>query len=171
MIDKNELLGWLNEKDKFLKKKITIVAVGGTAMTLLGLKSSTIDIDFCLTSVDKKAFEKIMKKENKQWKIDLFVDGYIFSEQLPADYIEKAKDIRRLPHIVLKALDPIDIIITKAARLNARDEEDIAALVRFVKKQNLVNRFERVVKTYSGKEEDYRYHFQIILKRFFGNEK
>lgn len=167
MIDKNDLLSWLAEKDILLEKEMTLVAVGGTAMTLLGLKSSTIDIDFCLTTADKKIFEKIMNKKDKQWKIDLFIDGYIFSEQLPSDYVEIAKEIKRMNHIVLKALHPVDVVITKAARLNARDEEDIAALATFVNKEDLLRRFEKVVKTYAGKEEDYRYHFEIILKRFF----
>ncbi|MBI5073491.1 hypothetical protein HZA99_06765 [Candidatus Woesearchaeota archaeon] len=167
MIDKNELLAWLAEMDKRLKVEIIIVAVGGTAMTLLGLKSSTIDVDFCLTMADKKTFEKLMIKQDKKWKIDLFTDGYIFSEQLPADYVDIAKEIKRMNHIVLKALHPIDVVITKAARLNARDEEDIAALAGFVKKEELTKRFEKVVKTYAGKEEEYRYHLEIILKRFF----
>lgn len=86
MIDKNELLLWLAEKDKLLEKQITLVAVGGTAMTLLGLKSSTIDIDFCLAKKEKKLFEK-------------------------------------------------------------------------------------VVNTYAGKEEDYKYHMEIIVKRFFSTKK
>lgn len=171
MIDKNELLTWLAEKDKFLNKEIIIIAVGGTAMTLLGLKSSTIDIDFCLSHADKKIFEKLLDKKDKIWKIDLFTDGYIFSEQLPPDYIDRAKEIKRMKYIILKALDPVDIIITKAARLNARDEEDIAALVKFVKREDLMKRFENVVKTYAGKEEEYRYHMEIILKRFFSKKK
>jgi len=48
MIDKNSLLKWLGNLDKKLKKNITLIAVGGTAMTLLGLKTSTRDIDFCI---------------------------------------------------------------------------------------------------------------------------
>lgn len=171
MIDKNELLLWLAEKDKLLEKQITLVAVGGTAMTLLGLKSSTIDIDFCLAKKEKKLFENILDKKDKQWKIDLFVDGYIFSEQLPSDYIEIAKEIKRMNHIVLKALHPVDVVISKAARLNARDEEDIAALATFVNKEDLLRRFEKVVNTYAGKEEDYKYHMEIIVKRFFSTKK
>ncbi|MBI5002017.1 hypothetical protein HZC31_01380 [Candidatus Woesearchaeota archaeon] len=167
MIDKSELLAWLAEKDKILEKEIILVAVGGTAMTLLGLKSSTIDVDFCLSAAQKKIFEKLITKRDKNWKVDLFTDGYIFSEQLPHDYVDKAEEIKRLNHVVLKALAPVDIVITKAARLNARDEEDIAALVKFVNKEELIKRFEKVVTTYAGKEEEYRYHFGIILKRFF----
>jgi len=40
MITKNDLLLWLKEVDSKLEKKIVLVAVGGTAMTLLGLKPS-----------------------------------------------------------------------------------------------------------------------------------
>ena len=47
MIKKEELLPYLEDMDRFLKKKVTLVAVGGTAMTLLNLKDSTKDIDFC----------------------------------------------------------------------------------------------------------------------------
>lgn len=168
MISKDRLIIWLEEIDKKLHKKIIIVAVGGTAMTLLGLKSSTIYVDFCLRGEDKERFEKAMKKE---FKVDIFVDGYIFSEQLPEDYEEIAKEILELTYIKVKALHPIDIIITKTARLNARDEEDIAAVVKYVDKKELVKRFAEVAKTYAGREEDYQYNFEVVLRRFFDKDK
>ena len=164
MIDKNELLEWLKAVDKKLKKKIVLIAVGGTAMTLLGLKSSTRDVDFFIKSEDKKDFEKAL---DKKFKVDIFTDGYIFSEQLPPDYSEKSKEIIRLKRITLKALSPADIIITKAARFNARDEEDIEALSKYADKDELLKRFDEVLKSYSGKEDEYKYHMKIIMKRFF----
>ncbi|MBA3750694.1 MAG: hypothetical protein H0X03_07395, partial [Nitrosopumilus sp.] len=45
-MDKKSLLDFLSEMDSKFKKKITLVAAGGTAMTLLDIKTSTIDIDF-----------------------------------------------------------------------------------------------------------------------------
>ena len=164
MIDRNELVKWLRSIDKKLHRKITLIAVGGTAMTLLGLKSSTRDVDFCIKSEEKKDFEKAL---DKKFKTDIFTDGYIFSEQLPADYSEKSKEIVKMKNIALKTLHPIDIIITKAARFNARDEEDIEALSKHVDKYELIKRFNEVLKSYSGKEEDYKYHMNIIMKRFF----
>lgn len=164
MIDKYELVNWLKKIDKKLSKKIILIAVGGTAMTMLNLKSSTMDIDFCIASKDEKEFRKFL---GNKFKVDLFTDGYIFSEQLPEDYIKKSKDMMELKNISLKALSPVDIIITKAARFNARDEEDIGALSKYVNKEELIERFNLVVSSYAGKEEDYRYHFRIILKRFF----
>lgn len=164
MLGKRELLEWLFSLDKQLDRKITLVAVGGTAMTLLGIKSSTRDVDFCLKKEDKKHFEKVM---GTLFRVDLFIDGYIFSEQLPADYADRSKDIRQFSNIMLKALDPLDIVITKAARFNARDEEDIAVLAKHVRKKDLLSRFEEVVGTFAGNEKEYRYHLGIIIKRFF----
>lgn len=164
MIDRKELVKWLRSIDRKLHKKITLVAVGGTAMTLLGLKSSTRDVDFCIKSDEKTDFEKVL---DKKFKVDIFTDGYIFSEQLPADYSEKSKEIIKMKNITLKALDPIDIIITKATRFNARDEEDIEALSKYADKEEMLKRFNEVLKSYSGKEDEYKYHMKIILKRFF----
>jgi hypothetical protein len=161
MIAKADLLDWLRGIDDRIIMRITLVAVGGTAMTLLGLKSSTIDIDFCLSSSDKDAFENAL---DNRFKVDIFTDGYIFSEQLPEDYVEKSKEILTLKNINLRALHPADIVITKAARLNARDEEDIRALARYVDKDMLMKRFEAVVDTYAGREEDYRRNFKYILR-------
>lgn len=166
MIDKQELIAWLSERESLLARKIEIVAVGGTAMTLLGLKASTIDIDFCISEKDKAEFEKTL---DKRFKVDIFINGYIFSEQLPQDYAKKAKEILVRQKLIVKALDPLDIIITKTARLNARDEEDIEILAKYVKKEELIERFEAVVKTYAGDETMYRYHFSIVLKRFFAH--
>ncbi len=160
----NDLLIWLKDVDKKLNKKMVLIAVGGTAMTLLGLKPSTRDVDFCLNSSDKADFKKVL---DEKFIVDIFVDGYIFSEQLPDDYEEISKEIVRLNNITLKVLSPVDIIITKAARLNARDEEDIATLSKYVDKNELIKRFNNVKDSYAGNEDDFAYHFSIILKRFF----
>lgn len=167
MIDKNQLISRIRKLDRKMKRRITLVAVGGTAMTLLGLKPSTRDVDFCISSDYKEEFEKVI---DKTFRVDLFFDGYIFSEQLPSDYIEKSKEILRLKNITLNTLSPADIVITKSARLNARDEEDIMAIAKHVKKEELINRFEQVVGTYAGREEDYRMNFEVIVKRYFKND-
>ena len=133
-------------------------------MTLLGLKPSTRDVDFYIDSKDRVDFKKALDGE---FKVDIFTDGYIFSEQLPDDYAKISKEIIVMDNITLKALNPVDIIITKTARLNACDEEDIAALAKYVDKKKLVKRFEKIIKNYAGKKEDFIYHFGIILKRFF----
>lgn len=168
MIAKDDLIKWLKELDDKLDKKIILIAVGGTAMTLLGLKPSTRDVDFCLQNQNFKIFKKL--SENSKFKVHLFQDGFIFSEQLPDDYIDKSNKIEAgLININLRALSLADIIITKVARYNERDKEDIAAIAKTsrVNKNELEDRFNEVKGTFTGRGQDYIYHFNLVLKRHF----
>ncbi len=54
--DKKRLLDFLEISDREIAKEITLVAAGGTAMTLLDTKPSTIDIDF---TIPVKMFENL----------------------------------------------------------------------------------------------------------------
>ena len=45
-LNKEDLLATLSAWNGFLKKKVHLIACGGTALTLLGVKDSTKDIDF-----------------------------------------------------------------------------------------------------------------------------
>ena len=167
MLTKNDLIEWLKRIDNKLNRDITLTAVGGTALVLLNLKESTIDVDFDIKKEDYDLFKKLSEGE---FKVDLFIDGYIFSEQLPENYVKLSENYTAdFKHITLKILDPIDIIITKSARYNARDEEDIALLAKNFKidKIGLLKRFETVVESYAGSESIFRDNFNIVLKRHF----
>jgi len=167
MITKEDLLKWLRGIDRKLTEEIVIVAVGGTAMTLLGLKESTRDVDFC---VERKCFEKFKKiAKSEIFVVDLFRDGYVFALQLPDDYLKLALDFSdSFKNLKLKILKLEDIVLTKTSRLNARDIEDIRALaetgkidIKFLK-----GRFEEICDSFAGREGDYRYHFELVLKMF-----
>lgn len=54
----------------------------------------------------------------------------MFSQFLPSDYLERSLPIRHLRHIDLRALHPVDIVVTKIGRLDERDLQDIAACIR-----------------------------------------
>lgn len=167
MITKKDLFNGLDMINDRLRNKVTIVAVGGTALTLLNIKDSTIDVDFCISSGDKDDF--IEASYGIKFRIDLFFDGFIFSEQLPSDYIERSRSIKKWGKIELLALSAEDIIITKAARYNQRDEEDIKVIAQKmdVGKEELEKRFQKVVDTYVGNVENYRINFEFIIKRHF----
>ena len=45
-LDKDELLFELGQWNSFLKKRVHLIACGGTALTLAGIKESTKDVDF-----------------------------------------------------------------------------------------------------------------------------
>jgi hypothetical protein len=69
-LDKSVLLDFLKILDDELNEKITLVAVGGTAMTLLDLKPSTVDIDFTIPNEYKTAFDKALANVPHGFKID-----------------------------------------------------------------------------------------------------
>ena len=60
-MDKNLLFNFLKIIGSKLERQITLVAAGGTAMTLLELKNSTIDIDFTGPQSDIEEFNRIQE--------------------------------------------------------------------------------------------------------------
>ena len=167
-LDNTKLLDFLGEIDKELKRKIVVVAVGGTAMTLLKAKQSTIDVDFTMPGEDFDEFRRVLKSVPHGFQVDTYKDGAVFSQILPADYITKSKTIRtKMKNITLKALSPLDIIVTKIGRLDDRDKEDIAKCIRKFKitKSQIARRAAEV--EYVGREENYEINLQHVLKKFF----
>ena len=59
MLTKNNLIEWLKRIDNKLNRNITLTAVGGTALVLLNLKESTIDVDFDIKKEDYDLFKKL----------------------------------------------------------------------------------------------------------------
>ena len=57
-LDKNRLLDILGEWNRFLKRKVHLIACGGTAMTLIGVKFSTKDVDFMTPKVSEHDYVK-----------------------------------------------------------------------------------------------------------------
>ena len=167
--DKSALLDFLEVLNGDLTKKVTLVAAGGTAMTLLDLKPSTIDIDFTIPSSDLPEFERALKNNPPGFKIDRWADGYVFCQSLPNDYLEKSIKIKEYSHILLKALHPVDIIVTKIGRSNQKDTQDIETCIRKFKisKDQITARAALVSPTYVPKEEDYLYHLDRVIKKFF----
>lgn len=167
--DKTALLEFLEVINEDIAKKITLVAVGGTAMTLLDLKPSTMDIDFTIPSSDSHEFERALKNNPSGYKIGRWTDGCVFCQTLPRDYIEKSIPIHQFSNILLKALHPVDIIVTKIGRLNQRDIQDIQTCIEKCKitSDQIKSRALQVSPTYISKEEDYLYHLNWIIEKFF----
>ncbi|MEK6982353.1 MAG: nucleotidyltransferase [Candidatus Micrarchaeota archaeon] len=150
-----ELFEILLEFDKYLPRSIKLIAVGGTALTLLNKKSSTKDIDICfLNESEEKTFlktaerlgykiESARKLIGKNIVIDYYCKGYIFAVHLESDYFEKSVEITTMQKLELYSLNPIDLIITKTARLNQRDEEDIKTILSSypINQKELVERY------------------------------
>ena len=171
MISKLNLMEYLDRIDKQLKKKITVVAVGGTAMTLYDLKEATKDVDFCAqTKEDWIALQSAAKKTRSNFRLDLFQGGHIYTLQLPDDYAKKARPIKtKLRNLKVRLLSHIDIIITKTARLNERDIEVLRALIskKRVDKKKLMERFRLIKDSYVASDRDFQARFEQVIKEFF----
>lgn len=167
-LNKKQLLDFLEELDKELERKITVVAVGGTAMTLHNAKASTIDVDFTIPTEDYTEFHRVLDLVPHGFKVDTWNNGMVFSQDLPEDYLEKSKAVRtKMKNMNLKTLDPLDIIVTKMGRLNARDKEDIATCIKKFKitKSQIKKRAKQVV--YVGREENYEINLNHVIKKIF----
>lgn len=167
-LDNTKLLDFLGEIEKELRRKITVVAVGGTAMTLLEAKPSTIDVDFTIPAKYYDEFEDAKKIVQPGFRIDVFHDGAVFVTMLPQDYLKRSRPIKtKLEKIDLRALHPVDIIMTKIGRLDKRDWQDIESCVtkfRITRKQ-----IEKRAKEmgYAGNDEILKGNLQAVLRKFF----
>jgi hypothetical protein len=55
-LNKNLLLEIMEEWNRVLRRKVHLIACGGTAMTLLGVKPSTKDVDFMTPDLQEYAY-------------------------------------------------------------------------------------------------------------------
>jgi hypothetical protein len=130
-----ELLGSISG---FIEKEINMYALGGTALTILGIKQSTLDIDINIDSQSEykytlEIFEQIGFKKIGTYRwltqeglaFDLFFGSNILGTDLLPDCLEKSKFINSFGMIKLYTLSLYDIIISKLARGDDRDFSDI----------------------------------------------
>ncbi len=167
-LDKTQLLEFLEVLEEELPREITLVAVGGTALTLLDLKTSTIDVDFTISDKDYEDFAKAEKATPHGFEIDKWVGGMVFSTILPDDYLEKSIPLKvNLKKIKLYALHPLDIVITKIGRLNDRDVPDIKICVKkySITKEEIKQRATQI--ELAGSEEAYDVNLQMVLNTDF----
>lgn len=167
-LDKRRLFEFLEEVSPELKDRIVLVAVGGTAMTLLDAKESTIDVDFTGPREDIAAFRVALSKVPHGFQVDTWEDGVVFSQFLPGDYVDRSVPVEVLSRIDLRALHPVDVVATKAGRLDERDMQDIEACIHNfnLKGSQIAARAQQI--TYVGNRDNYDHNVRVILDRFFG---
>lgn len=184
--NKKEFLAFIKRLDEILDKPIYIIAIGGSALSLINLKDKTKDMDFFVAGIDFEDFdaliEKVAEKENiPKRKIDYWMDGEILfvkgawqGSKLPPDYIKLTLDYKKvkLKHITLKILNPVDLIITKVGRSNPVDITDITNLIRVYKidKKLLTERFAYFLNNFKGNKSLLQANFNRIIKQNYGDK-
>ena len=167
-LDNTKLLDFLGEIDKELDTDIVLVAVGGTAMTLLNRKPSTRDVDFTIPSQFYDIFQAAMGLVPHGFEVQSWRDGDVFMNILPDDYLDRSSKIKtNLKNITLRALHPVDIVVTKIGRLNERDIEDIETCIKKFKlsRDDIEKRAGDM--GYAGNDDAYAVNLGRVIKEYF----
>lgn len=144
-VDKTTLLKNLSAWDRFLKRKVRIIACGGTAMTLINIKASTKDIDLLIP--EPKEYKYLVntiidlgyeRKTGTGWQkdrgyiFDLYVGKTIFTTELLESPLKAGNYIpfKNFSSIHLGVLNYYDLIITKLFRYSPIDIDDCLSLIR-----------------------------------------
>ncbi len=136
-----ELAAWNN----FLGRKVYLIACGGTAMTLLGVKDSTKDIDFMvprvkdysyliglLEELDYKSVSGSGWVKNGGFIFEFYRENRIHTTELLESPLKTGNHIliKEYSRIYLGALNYYDLIVSKLFRGTSVDMDDCLALIK-----------------------------------------
>lgn len=143
---KSNLFDHMSQWNTFLNKKVRLVACGGTAMTLLGVKASTKDVDFMVPDdVEREHLIKTLKnigykqETNVGWldpremyRFDLFQRNYIHTTELLESPLLDGRHtiLEEYERVVISVLNFEDLIVSKLFRGTEVDFDDCVMLVR-----------------------------------------
>ena len=143
-LNKDRLLEILGDWNRFLKRKVHLVACGGTAMTLLGVKPSTKDIDFMAPIVGEYDYlTKQLKalgykqttgsgwmRQGEDFRFDIFSGNFIHTTELLISPLEQGRhvDFMEFSHLYIGILNDYDLIASKLMRGTMVDFDDCVSL-------------------------------------------
>jgi len=149
-IDKQGLLDRISAWDNFLKRKVHLIACGGTALTLLEVKPSTKDIDLIVPDLSEYEYlvnnlKQLGYNPATGWGwtrgdgliFDLFRGQRVHTTELLESPLNKSNHIliKEFSYIYLGVLNYYDVIITKLFRGTGVDMQDCLALMRQKRRQ------------------------------------
>ena len=171
-INKQTLLDELGQWNGFIKRKVHLIACGGTALTLLDIKPSTKDVDFMVpVESEYKYLINILKdlgyeqKTGSGWQkkggifiFDIFQGKRIHTTELLESPLEEGNHVllKEFSHLYIGILNEYDLIASKLFRGAEVDFEDCLMLVKARKDNVDINRIKEHVKelaSYDTSEE------------------
>ncbi|MFC1826182.1 DUF6036 family nucleotidyltransferase [Thermodesulfobacteriota bacterium] len=161
-LNKQTLTDFLGQWNAFLRRKVHLVACGGTALTLMDIKPSTKDVDFIVpVETEYRYLIKTLKDLGYQQKtgagwhksgdlfvFDLFVGKRIHTTDLLASPLEKGNHtlFKEYSHLYIGILNPYDLIASKLFRGTEVDFEDCLMLMKSRKESIDLTRVEQHIK-------------------------
>jgi len=148
-INKQTLLDALEQWNRFLKRKVHLIACGGTAMTLLQVKPSTKDVDFMIPKANEYAYLiKVLKnigyeqvtgygwrRKGDIFRFDLFQGNRIHTTELLESPLEPGNHslLKEYSRLYIGILNEYDLITSKLIRGTGVDFEDCLMLMKFMR--------------------------------------
>lgn len=187
-IDTATLMSRLSDWDNFFKRRVRLIACGGTALTLLNIKPSTKDVDFIVP--DEREHDYLLKiirelgyvqrtgtgwsREN-DFVFDFFRGPYVYSTGLLDSPLEQSGHMpfKEYSYIYVGILNYYDLLITKLFRGIQVDFEDALALLRNKKNEIDMAIFEkrfRETAKYDISEKRVQKNFDYFMA-VLGNER
>jgi len=176
-LNKQTLTELLGQWNAFLKRKVHLVACGGTALTLMDIKPSTKDVDFIVPI--KQEYRYLIKtlkdlgykqqtgsgwhKSGNLFVFDLFMGQRIHTTDLLESPLEKGNHtlFKEFSHLYIGILNPYDLMASKLFRGTPVDFEDCLMLIKSRKESIDLPRVEQHVKELAS--------YDISEDRIIGN--
>jgi len=186
-IDRDALFDRFAIWNSYLKRKIHIIACGGSALTLLGVKDSTKDIDLIVP--DNKEYGYLIKTlQNIGYKpgighgwssgdvfiFDIFKGNFVHTTELLESPLNEGNHIliKEFSSIYLGVLNDYDLIISKIFRGTDVDINDCCVLIKYrkdlIELDRLKDRY-RETASYSISEEKVNRNLDLFLERMKGD--
>jgi len=160
--NKELLLARLADWDSFLKKRVRLIACGGTALTLLNIKPSTKDIDLIVPEIgeyeylvgilDRLGYKSVSGsglRRGDDFVFDLFRGPRVHTTELLDSPLQPDKHllIKEFTYIYLGTLNYYDLLITKLFRGTSADIEDCLTLMKHKREEIDIRVFEQRFRT------------------------
>ena len=191
-LNKDQLFDILKGWNYFLNRRVHLIACGGTAMTLIGVKASTKDVDFMvpqpaeydylIKQLKAMGYKSVTgpgwQRDGEQFHFDIFRGNRIHTTELPDSPLEAGRHsvLIEFSHLYVGILNHYDLISSKLLRGTKVDFEDCLALAIACRSdidlKLLASHFKELV-SYDIAEERVRSnldHFLKLLQEKDGHE-
>jgi Nucleotidyltransferase of unknown function (DUF6036) len=145
-LDKHFLLEILTEWNRFFRRRVHLIACGGTALTLAGIKPSTKDVDFMvpnereydylLKQLQALGYNQVtgsgLKRTGENFQFDLFCGKRIHTTELMDSPLTEGGHsiLMEFSHLYIGILNDYDLIVSKLMRGTQVDFEDCLNLTK-----------------------------------------
>ena len=164
-LNKHQLFEVLSLWNIFLRRRVRLVACGGTAMTLLDVKPSTKDVDFMVPDTREHGYlirqlqaigykpttASGWQRDDDVFRFDLFCGNNIHTTQLLVSPLEEGRHtlLQAYSHLHVAVLNNYDLISSKLMRGTNVDFDDCVSLFKsqreHIEIDKLVDHFNELV--------------------------